>query len=153
MTGRVDFRVASINSCTLLSLPFPPQRDGIRQDSWSDLSAQNNFLFIELGHSSWQPLPYIILSSLMDMQVNSKCIFLAFVTPPKLQIYHPLLSNIFSWNRHLRLKMPTIELLILTFSQSSLLEKWHHWSPVGHVNNPKVFLISLFPLLPLSKPS
>ena len=153
MTGRVDFRVASINSRTLLSLPFPPQRGGIRQDSWSDLSAQNNFLFIEFGHSSWQPLPYIILSSLMDMQVNSKCIFLALVTPPKLQIYHALLSNSFSWNRHLRLKMPTIELLILTSPQSSLLEKWHHCSPVGHANNPKVFLISLFPLLPLSKPS
>lgn len=31
---------------------------------------------------------------------------------PKLQIYHPLLNNISTWSKHLRLNMSTTELLI-----------------------------------------
>lgn len=87
MTDRVNFKDASVNSCTLFLSCLFPQRDGIGKDSWDDVSAQNSFLSTVLRHSTCQPLYYIILSNLMDTQVNSKCIFLALVVPLKPQIY------------------------------------------------------------------
>ena len=88
MTGRVNFKDASVNSCTLFPSCLSPQRDGIGKDSWDDVSAQNSFLSTVLRHSTCQSLRYIILSNLMDTQVNSKCIFLALVVPLKPHIYH-----------------------------------------------------------------
>lgn len=101
VTGRVSFKDASGNSCTLFPSYSFPQRDGFGKDSCDDVSAQNSFLSTVLRHSTWQPLHYIISSNLMDTQVNSKHIFLALVVPLKAQIYHQLFSNSSSWSRHL----------------------------------------------------
>ena len=113
------------------------------------MSTQNNFLSIVLRHSTWRPPHYIILSNLTDTQVNSKCIFLALVVPLKPQIYHQLFSNISSWSRHL---LPKIEFFQLS-SNLLFLKNGTITHQRGVSTTLKVFLISLFPLLPLPKPS